>query len=127
MVWYDEERGHKPEGIAVELVDGCIRILDLLDFLGYDGYSETEMVSMHVKNKAECANLPAFVCFLHQNVSEAMIEFINGNYMDGEHCLCIAARFTIGWLERNGENPYALMREKHEYNKTRPYMHGKKC
>ena len=36
-----KEDGHKPEGIAVELIDGCIRILDVLgyekaDFLDQD-------------------------------------------------------------------------------------------
>lgn len=30
------------------------------------------------------------------------------------------------WLEANGvENPRELMLQKHEYNKKRPYKHGK--
>jgi hypothetical protein len=32
---------------------------------------------------------------------------------------------VLVWINRQGIDPLKLMLEKHEYNKTRPYKHGK--
>lgn len=44
------------------------------------------------------------------------------------HLVAIIYRVFV-WLEANGcEDPKAVMIEKHEYNKSRPYRHGgKRC
>lgn len=31
------------------------------------------------------------------------------------------------WTSEKGVDPEALMVQKHEFNKSRPYKHGKKC
>lgn len=54
----------------------------------------------------------------------------------GDRTVCVAECAELlginhntfkNWVRINGLDPEAIMREKHEYNKTRPYKHGKVC
>lgn len=105
----------KPEGIAVELVDGCIRIMDLMaqkemDFeqSGYVGGKRT---------------LPQLVAVLHYATAMAGAENDDASsWLNG----CIEA--VHEWLDDQGVDFEEVLRTKHEYNKTRPYRHGgKRC
>lgn len=119
------DKSEKPEGIAVELADVVIRILDycarecidIADVLeerraGNDSLSFTELITV-------CHSL------------------INGAYMskaykfkDYINPICFAECIALidFWLEENGINLIEVIKLKHEYNKTRPYRHGgKKC
>lgn len=127
-------RGHKPEGIAVELIDGCIRILD---YIGKTGTKIHEIVTLKKLMRAvpdellEC-NLPTLVARLHWYTSKAYIwggtpitERIAQEQMS---YLYEALAMACAWIQKQGLNPEDLLREKHAYNKTRPFKHGgKKC
>lgn len=102
----------KPEGIAVELLDGVIRILDLMGAYG-DHYEYGDGIPDTILEY----DLPEIVDLLHTITSD----FCNLKSM------CRAVAITTRWLESQGVDWEALLLMKHEYNKSRPYLHGKKC
>lgn len=126
-------RGKKPEGIAVELIDGCIRILDL--FGKFDracGSSTMEELKhrIHESNPhlSKDTPLPTLVCTLHSLTAKA-----------GDRAAAMTKKATalapleaaLGmvffWISENGVDPEKLIIQKHEFNKSRPYKHGKRC
>lgn len=115
-------RGKKPEGIAVELIDGCLRILDFASKFG----TELELEEIEPPQK----NLPSLVAHLHYYTATAQSSIgRHGDLIDSDwkEWLGAAVHDVFRYLLQNGINPTMLMRMKHEYNKTRPYKHGKKC
>ena len=128
-------RDPKPEGVAVELLDGCLRIMD---FIGYSIYLEPDEdfdsvirvsdESQEVRESLKRQSLPEFVSMLHMMTERAQIAILmnNGNAKEAVPHLMMILICTFAWLEVNGvEDPKALMLQKHEYNKKRPYKHGK--
>ena len=130
---YQCSENHKPEGIAVELIDGCIRILDLFGKNGRVCSSSTiaELINRIRANNPklnEDTPLPTLVCALHSLTARA-----------GDRCYAVtnkaaalspleaALGLVFFWTSENGVDPEALMVQKHEFNKSRPYKHGKKC
>lgn len=126
-------RGKKPEGIAVELIDGCIRILDLFGKHGRTCGSPTiaELINRIRVNNPKLNKdtpLPTLVCALHSLTARA-----------GDRCYAVtnkaaalapleaALGLVFYWTSENGIDPEGLMVQKHEFNKSRPYKHGKKC
>lgn len=116
-------RGKKPEGIAVELIDGCIRILDFFSYCGVetedkDGNPAT-MESLCI-DVALLDNVADTIALLHACTSQTILdEEHNPSY------LVDAMRIALSWVRAQGIDPLALLLEKHEYNKSRPYKHGK--
>ena len=112
----DKFAGRKPEGIAVELVDGVIRILDLMAAKDMD-FAQVGYV-YGVKR-----TLPQLVAVLHYATAILGLEDDDdARWLNS----CIEA--VREWLEDQGVDMDELMRLKHEYNKTRPYRHGgKRC
>lgn len=106
----------KPEGIAVELVDGCIRILDLMAAKGMDFEQAGYIVGGP-------RTLPKLVAVLHYATAKsAESERETASWLNG----CIEA--VREWLDEQGVDFEEVLRTKHEYNKTRPYRHGgKRC
>lgn len=126
-------RGKKPEGIAVELIDGCIRILDLFGKYGRKCGSSTvrELINrIHISNP-EFFNdtpLPMLVCALHSLTAKAGDRASRlSNKAQALAPLEAALGLVFFWTSENGVDPEALMGQKHEFNKSRPYKHGKKC
>lgn len=123
----------KPEGIAVELIDGCIRILDLFGQYGHKCSSTTiqELKNrIHANNPTLAKNtpLPTLVCALHSLTATAGDRaFAFMNKAQAIAPLEAALGVVFFWVAENDLDPEQLMIEKHEYNKTRPYKHGKKC
>lgn len=122
-------RGKKPEGIAVELIDGCIRILDLFSQGGRRCIfsSVTDLIeAIRIKNPelSKDTPLPRIVYTLH-TLSTCSYESL------GKSMALAFLETAIGvvffWVSENGINPETLMMQKHEFNKSRPYKHGKKC
>lgn len=111
-----DDRGSKPEGIAIELTDGVIRILDLMAAKDMD----FEQVGNIVGGKR---TLPQLVAILHYATAKsAESEEESASWLNS----CIEA--VQEWLDEQGENLDELLRMKHEYNKTRSYRHGgKRC
>lgn len=123
----------KPEGIAIELIDGCIRILDLF------GKYERSVEGGSIEGMARYASInnpqldgntsvPKLVAGLHSITARALERTLTiGNTRRGIAPLVTALGVVFHWLIEKGYDPAKLMLAKHEYNKTRPYKHGKKC
>lgn len=118
----DRFAGRKPEGIAVELVDGVIRILDLMAAKGMEAYSGDNIAEGE-------RSLPQLVAMLHYATAMAGCDL--GLYEmedEAENWLCSCIVIVREWLEEQGVDMDEILRLKHEYNKTRPYRHGgKRC
>lgn len=110
--------GHKPEGVAVELVDVVLRILDAAVTWGMKVKPEDLLPVSDWDKTREQMPLPNLVVELHSMVYQA---YMSRKY--GFDC-AIASIFT--WIQSQGIDPEALLLEKHEYNKTRAYRHGGK-
>ena len=127
-------RGKKPEGIAVELIDGVIRILDFCghvdaEFTDTDTGFPSEMESLYNGRSGFApddipGDVPTLVAYLHAITSQAILQ----NMYDTEevvyHLTC-AMSFALTWIHKQGIDPLKLILEKHKYNKDRPYKHGK--
>lgn len=110
-------RNKKPEGIAVELIDGVIRILD------YVGYMASKGERLYIDNPF-VDGLESFcelICFLHDLTHDARCY-----YCDRDGLFTEIITHIFEFIKKQGLDPEAIMIEKHEYNKTRPYRHGGK-
>lgn len=124
-------RSAKPEGIAVELIDGVIRILDLY---GKYGITFTRNTAQQIIRATEQANpllnkdtpLVEIVARAHSLTAEAGVRMKAGK---APHMalspLEACAGLVMWWVQAQGENPEKILQEKHEYNKTRPWKHNK--
>ena len=121
----------KPEGIAVEIIDGCIRILD---FMGV--YIESlSLETMNGKPVADAEDLyvefnedwtPAeIIAELHSYTSLAYDGFCEKMQEEAFARLVEALSLGFSWVKEQGLDPLELLLKKHEYNKTRSYKHGK--
>lgn len=115
-------RDEKPEGIAVELADAVIRILDLFGKSGIDA----EYAMLHAEEPASRVNLStvsfgAFVNNLHNHVALASI--LPGKEVDH---LCFCIREIMRWGKWAGVDMPSIIQMKHDYNTTRDYRHGGK-
>lgn len=119
----------KPEGIAVELADCVIRILD---WLGKEGINADALIV----DPLDFCDLPApayggfgtFIARLHCILSSAFSCWYNGN---GTTAVAMRLVFCINeienWTKEHSVDLEAVMEQKHAYNKTRPYRHGGKA
>ena len=126
----------KLEGVCVELIDGVIRILDYIAYRGeadeYSGGSADwyfEMLDAEGEewtNKVRAMSVPALVNRLHIETCGAWrsLQMNDGFETDG---LLETATVAWQWIKGQGLDPEELLIEKHEYNVTRPYKHGKVC
>lgn len=131
-------RGKKPEGIAVELIDGCLRIIDLLGryFYNFVFVNSNEKTNELKGSSFYCnsiiepigkdTSLQSVVCALHNITAKAGEHAHYSKHMDLslrklETAICL----VFFWLSENGVDPEELIQQKHEFNKGRPYKHGK--
>lgn len=121
---------HKPEDIAVELIDGVIRILDLfgnLEVTCADPHtgeaSEFESLWSYDLSEYEVpASVSELVCVLHAGTSDIFDDENDGSALP----LLAVMSVALLWIHSQGLDPLELLLMKHEYNKGRPYKHGKK-
>lgn len=109
-------RKKKPEGWAVELIDGCIRIFDLLE---HERAEIPHNLTGCVPETEGIIDLPDLVVRLHFITSQL--------YAFGAETRTAmrAVALACAWVRQQVLDPDKLMWEKHEYNKIRPYKHGK--
>ena len=126
MVWTGDNG--KPEGIAVELIDGVIRILDWIGKERIEIFPATinsimEVWSKERKDKLSEETVSQVVARLHCYTSNAYSE--NDNQDRGDY-LIAAMQTVCFWLDSKGVDVESVLITKHEFNKLRPYKHGKK-
>ncbi|AEY65403.1 hypothetical protein [Clostridium sp. BNL1100] len=105
----------KPEGIAVELADCIIRILD---YFGREGINIDKLDSCHLSVMV-LNNFGDLIAAYHMYLSKALEEYEN-SWLKG------LVEQIYSYCERNEIDMDAVIQIKHMYNKTRPYKHGGK-
>lgn len=118
----------KPEGVAVELIDGCIRILDYLAYIGKaDDDLDIEDCVLFARNEAEHGvDMPVDEMDV-SDVFDTLHLFVTASRNEPSerfHLMC-AVGLAFEWIRLQGLNPETIIQQKHRYNKTRPYKHGK--
>lgn len=114
--WRD---GEKPEGIAVELADAVIRILD------WYGYEQRQLPEDYEVFAATPRNFGEYICGLHACVSEA---YAAAHRLGDRTDKLFACVYDIyAWAEQNGVDMDKLIKRKHKYNINRAYKHGGKA
>ncbi len=122
--------GRKPEGIAVELADMCIRIFDLMAHCGCEDVLQvTDLLLLGGRMER---SLPHLAAELHDDVSGAYraMRVLTSEQVQADDTIDLvdAVYLIADWLRNRKINLWDVMRLKHEYNKTRAYRHGgKKC
>ncbi len=112
-------RGAKPEGVAVEMGDCILRILDVLAEENVDiddnlapglGYHPGDLVAVIAK--------------CHTLISKTYLYSRTHNWCA---YLLDCVETILAWAAQNDVDMEAVLRAKHAYNKTRPYRHGGKA
>lgn len=128
--------GMKPEGQAVELIDGVIRILDYLgrcmeqDMMP-DVITEADISTLSEPifndendKMLEELSFPCLITTLHVGTDLGVIDDESSMILS----LWKTANMAMYYVKHLGLDPEAVLLEKHRYNVTRPYRHGnKKC
>lgn len=118
---YECNENHKPEGIAVELIDGVIRILDYIAFRG-----RTPDLELSLYEHMKPSELPELIAYLHDFTSRSWVTPYSDGLNIDVRILSINVKAVFDWIGRQGLDPLEILKKKHEYNKTRPYRHGGK-
>lgn len=114
------ERGLKPEGVAVELVDAAIRGMD---WLAHNGTSGLLRGKCSLEGEELDCEIPSLIAYLHKTISASIWWF--GTSIEPYHIADMVTSVRE-WLEAHDIDFEAVLALKHEYNKGRPYRHGGK-
>lgn len=128
-----EHRSKKPEGIAVELIDGCIRIFDYFgkEDVRIRGIETLEQLMDTAPEATYKIGLPRLIANLHLKTSQAyqLLDEEGSDekmFVRGIAIMFEAVAVSCGWIKEQGHAPEVIMRMKHGYNRTRAYKHGGK-
>ena len=122
----------KPEGVAVELIDGCIRILDAFDFFHVSYNEEKTLDELMDEAKksvlSKSDDISSVIAYLHYETSMLLVSSKYGKIkgMSPATFIIGALGVAFSWVREQGLDPLEILLEKHEFNKSRPYKHGKK-
>lgn len=138
MLWHDYDqakRQPKPEGVAVELADCILRILD---WIGHENLPAGEMIAKGARSVTigtagtpGGASLAEHIARWHLLLSMAYDcavrcpEAAPSLFAAARMALCVCE--ILDWAEKNGVDMPAVLAEKHAYNLTRPFRHGGKA
>lgn len=121
----------KPEGIAVELADCVIRCMD---WFGRMNMNADDLLEEAKGGERWMDDMPIFavgsfgdfIAHLNLDLSLAYRNWCNATgYWSAALRMAVCCNEIFEWAEREGVDMHELMRIKHEYNKGRPYKHGK--
>lgn len=122
--------GEKPEGIAVELADCIIRILDWYGKEGLDTDDlllEAGIITMCDLPTPVYGSFGNFIALLHNLLSMAYACWCNASGTSASALrLAKCIREIMAWAKENGVDMEMVLDMKREYNKGRPYRHGGK-
>lgn len=121
--------GRKPEGIAVELADAVIRVLDAAAHVGmplqdYDA-AQQEVESVRDVAPKIFGDFGTSIAFLHSIVSDLLRASIEGDPNDAISAALGIIAYIEEYLVYRGLDLWEVIELKHNYNKGRPYKHGK--
>lgn len=123
--------GEKPEGIAVELADCIIRILDWYGKEGLDTDAlllDAGIITMCDLPTPVYGSFGDFIALLHNILSMAYACWCNASGISASALrLAKCIREIMAWAKENGVDMEHILDMKHEYNKGRPYRHGGKA
>lgn len=124
-------RSKKPEGIAVELADCIIRIMDWYGKEGMDTDAlllEAGIITMCDLPTPVYGSFGDFIALLHNLLSMAYACWCNASGISASALrLAKCIREIMAWAKENGVDMEQILDMKHEYNKGRPYRHGGKA
>ena len=121
--------GRKPEGIAVELADAVIRVLDMAEQVGmplrdYDAArDELDMIRDEAKKNFE--DFGTLIAFLHTITSDLYGAIVKHKAANSISAALAIVAYVEGYLTCNYLDLWQVIEIKHNYNKGRPYKHGK--
>lgn len=116
-------RQEKPEGIAAELIDVVLRILDT----AAAWHVEIGPLTIGIQTIREM-DLPTLAAVLHFETSHLLNPRFQIRNSNAFGRMTASISFIATWLEAQDVDAAAILREKHAYNVTRPFKHGgKKC
>lgn len=101
---------YKPCGFWVEIADFIIRGLDFSELNSFE-------IDIFERRTIKLDNIPRFISQLTRYVSSMSIDVFE---------LSNALSSAISLARFHGIDIFSVIREKNEYNKTRPYRHGGK-
>lgn len=121
--------GRKPEGVAVELADAVIRVLDAAAHVGmplqdYDAERQ-EVESVRDVAPKIFGDFGTSIAFLHSIVSDLLRASIEGDANDAISAALGIIAYIEEYLVYRGLDLWEVIEIKHNYNKGRPYKHGK--
>lgn len=123
--------GEKPEGIAVELADCIIRILDWYGKEGLDTDAlllEACIITMCDLPTPVYGSFGDFIALLHNLLSMAYACWCNASGTSASALrLAKCIREIMAWAKENSVDMEMVLDIKHGYNKGRPYRHGGKA
>lgn len=117
--------GKKPEGTAVELIDGVIRIFDLAEGRGWDNFSfdwrgiDQEERQLYIEE----FTLDALCSLLFAETGAAGVAETES---EQELHLYACVTHVLTWLMFQGVDPMVLIREKMDFNAKRERLHGRR-
>lgn len=119
--------GRKPEGVAVELADAVIRVLDMAEQVGmplqcYDTIWDKLKMS---EGKKCFDDLCTTIAFLHAIASDLYNAIVKHEIGTSFSAALALIAYVDGYLAYNGLDLWQVIELKHNYNKGRPYKHGK--
>lgn len=121
--------GRKPEGVAVELADAVIRVLDAAAHVGmplqdYD-VAWDELTAQQDKIKKGFDDFGTMVAFLHAITSDLYGALVNQERDHSIMATLVIVAYIEEYLAHHGIDLWQVIELKHNYNKGRPYKHGK--
>ena len=125
----DKFEGRKPEGIAVELIDCCLRILDFAGEHSWEMWPEYRTFEQFCEYECDALegwDLMRVAAWLFTEIGACLD--VESNQVYRVDRLMEIVGSIARWIEAQGVDFETVLRIKHEYNKTRPYRHGgKRC
>lgn len=125
-IMYEVERdGAKPEGVVAELADFVMMTFDLIETAGtvdevleYISVAEETAEEMMIHARS----LPTIAVALHH----ATCEIVSDASDDDKHIIATSMiAIPYAWLKDKGYDLWQIIRQKMEYNKSRPALHGR--
>lgn len=119
-VMYEVERdGAKPEGVVAELADFVMMLLDLQKHWKYE-FPEEDIESWNDSEHRE--EFPSEAAY---NVATLLaMNLMDSLHLDDDPIL-VMVYLPYKWCKGRGYDIWEIIRQKMEYNKSRPALHGR--